>query len=114
MTAQIPPQAIIQHLFAVPETTVYAILDGASVPELPQTLERFEVESECLFRGDLEPGLALVAPYLVRLQRRTCRSLNGCCKKAGASTGVFSRLARLICGTCGCTCAPFSRCTGRT
>ena len=67
MTAQIPPQVIIQHLFAVPETTVYAILDGASVPELPQTLERFEVESECLFRGDLEPGLALVAPYLVRL-----------------------------------------------
>ena len=68
MTAQIPPQAIVQHLFAVPETTVYAILDGASVPELPQALERFEVESECLFRGDLEPGLALVAPYLAVAQ----------------------------------------------
>lgn len=68
MTAQVPSQAIVQHLFAVPETTVYAILDGASVPELPQTLERFEVESECLFRGDLEPDMVLVAPYLAAIQ----------------------------------------------
>ncbi len=68
MATKVPPQAIVQHLFAVPETTVYAILDGASVPELPQTLTRFEVESECLFRGDLEPDLALVAPYLAVVQ----------------------------------------------
>ena len=67
MAAVILPQAIMQYLFAIPETTVYAILDGASVPDLPQTLARFEIESECLFRGDLEPDLALVAPYLVRL-----------------------------------------------
>ena len=68
MTARIPPQILAQHLFAVPETGVYAILDGASVPELPQTLARFEVESECLFRGDLEPDLMLVAPYLAVVQ----------------------------------------------
>ena len=67
MTAKVPPQTVIQHLFAIPDTTVYAILDGASVPDLPQTLARFEAESECLFRGDLEPDMALVAPYLVRL-----------------------------------------------
>lgn len=68
MVAKIPPQAITQHLFAIPETTVYAILDGASVPRLPQTLEQMAVESECLFRGELEPELALVAPYLAVVQ----------------------------------------------
>lgn len=57
-------QALAQRLFAVPETRVYAILDGASVPQLPQTLARFDIEAECLFRGELEPDLAQVAPYL--------------------------------------------------
>ena len=68
MNLKIAPQAITQHLFAIPETTVYAILDGASVPRLPQTLEQMGVESECLFRGELDPELALVAPYLVTVQ----------------------------------------------
>lgn len=69
MTAKVSPQAIAQHLFAVPETVVYAILDGASVPDLPQTLERFAIEADCLFRGDLEPDLALAAPYLALLRK---------------------------------------------
>ena len=71
MTAKISPKTIVPHLFAVPESLVYAILDGASVPDLPQTLERFEVEAECLFRGDLEPDLALAAPYLALLPADT-------------------------------------------
>lgn len=68
MTAKVPSQAILQHLFAVPETVAYAILDGASVPDLPRILERFEVEAECLFRGELESDVALAAPYLMALQ----------------------------------------------
>lgn len=71
MTAKVPAQAVAEQLFAIPETMAYAILDGASVPDLPQTLERFEVEAECLFRGDLEPDLALAAPYLVLLRADT-------------------------------------------
>ena len=69
MTTKISPQAIAQQLFAIPETTVYAILDGASAPRLPQTLEQMGVESECLFRGELDPELALVAPYLAVVQQ---------------------------------------------
>ena len=61
-------EAIAQQLFAVPHLKTYAILDGASVPQLPQTLARFEAEAECLFRGELEPDMAQVAPYLVPLQ----------------------------------------------
>ncbi len=64
MSKSVLDQAILQQLFAIPETTVYAILDGASVPQLPQTLARLEVEAECLYRGELEPDLAQVAPYL--------------------------------------------------
>lgn len=60
----IPVQAVRQQLFTIPEITVYAILDGASVPELPQNLTRFGVAAECLFRGELEPDMAQVAPYL--------------------------------------------------
>ncbi|MCB1778083.1 MAG: DUF4123 domain-containing protein [Candidatus Competibacteraceae bacterium] len=52
------------HLFALPETTVYAVLDGASAPNLPQMLDRLRVESVCLFPGELEPDVAQVAPYL--------------------------------------------------
>jgi len=64
MSTPIPAQALLQQLFAVPETTVYAILDGASVPQLPQTLARLGAEAECLYRGELEPDMAQVAPYL--------------------------------------------------
>lgn len=69
MTVKTLPTTIAQQLFAIPETRVYAILDGASVPRLPQTLEQMEVESECLFRGELDPELALVAPYLAVVQQ---------------------------------------------
>ena len=64
MSLPIPTQTVRQQLFVVPETTVYAILDGASVPKLPQTLASLEVEAECLYRGELEPDMAQVAPYL--------------------------------------------------
>jgi hypothetical protein len=64
MSLPILAQAVRQQLFTVPETTVYAILDGASVPELPQNLARFGVAAECLFRGELGPDMAQVAPYL--------------------------------------------------
>lgn len=53
-----------EHFFALPETTVYTVLDGASAPNLPQMLERLAVESVCLFPGELEPDVAQVAPYL--------------------------------------------------
>ncbi len=56
------------YLFADKTMNVFVVLDGASVPELPQKLYRLKVESECLYRGDLKPDLAEVAPYLVRLE----------------------------------------------
>lgn len=64
MSVAIADQTILQQLFSVPSAKVYAILDGASVPQLPQVLARLEVEAECLYRGELEADLAGAAPYL--------------------------------------------------
>lgn len=50
------------------ELLVYAILDGASIPDLPMKLFEMSPPNYCLFRGELEPDMASVAPYLVLLQ----------------------------------------------
>lgn len=47
---------------------VYALLDGAAVPDLLDQLYADEPpEFVCLYSGELEPDLAECAPYLVRL-----------------------------------------------
>ncbi len=65
--------AISRKLFGTPGTRAYAVLDGASIPdlELPQVLWEHEPEHVCLYRGELEPDLAATAPYLVHLERDT-------------------------------------------
>jgi hypothetical protein len=55
-------------LFGNGETPVFAILDGASAPNLVKSLYEHEPEYCCLYRGELEPDMATVAPYLVRLE----------------------------------------------
>jgi len=57
-----------QHLFSVPDGKVYALLDGASVKGLLNNLAECRPEYVCLYRGELEPDMAEVAPYLVRLE----------------------------------------------
>jgi hypothetical protein len=46
---------------------VYGILDGASIPNLLPLLTQHAIVNVCLFRGELDPGLAATAPYLVHL-----------------------------------------------
>lgn len=45
----------------------YVILDGAAVPDLPLKIYEMQPHSVCLYRGELEPDIAEVAPYLVEL-----------------------------------------------
>lgn len=45
----------------------YAVLDGASIPGLADALDGHHPKYECLFRGDLDAGMAEAAPYLVAL-----------------------------------------------
>jgi hypothetical protein len=60
--------ALAATLFGKDETPVFAILDGASAPNLVKNLYQHEPEYCCLYRGELEPDMATVAPYLVRLE----------------------------------------------
>lgn len=68
MDEKVVTQSLVKYLFSQPEINVYAVLDGASVPELPQLLWEHEPKNICLYRGELEPDMAAVAPYLVKLE----------------------------------------------
>jgi hypothetical protein len=46
----------------------FSILDGASIPDLLTVLHELRPDYECLFRGELKPDMAEVAPYLVQLE----------------------------------------------
>lgn len=48
-------------------TYTYAVLDGASVRDLPLRLFEGDCENGCLYRGELSDELIHVAPYLVRI-----------------------------------------------
>jgi hypothetical protein len=63
--------SITQRLFADETLSVFAILDGASVPGLLPRLHQDQPECVCLYRGELAPDLAACAPYLVHLQIET-------------------------------------------
>ena len=62
-------QAVSSHLFTSVGTSVFAVMDGASVPNLLSNLYQHEPEFVCLYRGELEPDMAEVAPYLIRLDQ---------------------------------------------
>lgn len=59
--------AIKRMLFDDDSLAVYAVLDGASMHDLPYLLDEHEVENVCLFSGRLDPEVAETAPYLARL-----------------------------------------------
>ena len=64
MTKQV--EKLKSELFG--EDTVFVVLDGASVPGLLAKLTELQPVHTCLYRGDIEPDLAEVAPYLVQLE----------------------------------------------
>jgi len=72
MAANEKSDPIREQIFAIPEgLDVYAVLDGASAEQLPQQIGRHAVASACLLPGELDPGLAQVAPYLVALDAQS-------------------------------------------
>ncbi len=50
---------------------VFAVLDGASVQGLLGKMHELRPESVCLYRGELQPDIAEVAPYLVKLDSKS-------------------------------------------
>lgn len=72
-------------------THLYAVLDGASVPELRMKLFEMRPAHYCLFRGELAPDMAEVAPYVIQLKAETPFAdwvLNEC---FGKHWGIFAQ-----------------------
>ena len=63
---EVMKQQLEKYLFRN-DTHTYAVLDGASVPDLPIKLYEMNPRNICLYRGELEPDLVYTAPYLVHL-----------------------------------------------
>jgi Domain of unknown function (DUF4123) len=59
-------EAIASEIFAE-GLPAYVVLDGASIPELRQSLYSMTPGHECLYIGELSDDMAEVAPYLVEL-----------------------------------------------
>jgi hypothetical protein len=59
-------EKLIQHLFSK-VSRVFMVLDGAMIPELRMKIYELKPVHHCLFSGELEPDMAEVAPYMVRL-----------------------------------------------
>ena len=81
--------ALISELFSGSANT-YAILDGASVPQLRQALFKMRPEHECLYLGELTGDMAEVAPYLVRLEPDSPFALNVLEQGWGKHWGIFA------------------------
>ena len=81
--------ALSARLWGQPGLRPCVALDGAGVPGLPQRLRQPSApRSECLYRGELEPELAEVAPYLVELPR-SGPFLDGLLSGWGQHWGVY-------------------------
>lgn len=89
MDEKVITQSLVEHLFSKPETNLFAVLDGASVPELPQLLWEHELEHVCLYRGELEPDIAAVAPYVIKLEHGYPFTKLVCEQGWGKHWGIF-------------------------
>jgi hypothetical protein len=90
MDEKVVTQSLVKYLFSQPETNVYAVLDGASIEQLPQLRWEHNPEDSFLYRGQLEPDMAVVAPYLVELKYDHPFTKLICEKGWGNHWGIFA------------------------
>lgn len=65
-------EKITTLLWSIPQEGgigLYAVLDGARNQSVYPAIIQSECEYECLYRGELDPGLAEAAPYLMKLEK---------------------------------------------
>src|SRR2546429_681048 len=67
------PEAVLEQLWrpglARWGQSIYAVLDAARDERIYPALVASDAEHYCLFRGELDAGVAEAAPYLVELHR---------------------------------------------
>ena len=89
MAANEISEALQRQLHADSEQTLYAVLDGASIPVLLELIDEHEPEHACLFSGDLHPELEQTAPYLVKLEPDSAFSRSVVEQGWGNHWGIF-------------------------
>ena len=80
---------IDKHLFATPGHHAYAVVDGAALPGLLPRLYNYPADYCCLFRGELLPELAAMAPYLIKLAPYTPIT-EWLLNSKGSHSGIFA------------------------
>jgi hypothetical protein len=78
-----------QSLFSDPVMSVYAVVDGAAIPDLINQLNHYQAEYICLYRGKIDLNLANVAPYLVALPPKSDVT-QWVLSQAGNHPGIFA------------------------
>jgi hypothetical protein len=84
-----------QHLFSK-VARIFAVLDGAQIPDLRMKLYEMKPVHYCLMTGDLKPDMQEVAPYMVRLLPNTPFSdwlLSECW---GKNWGIFAQTKETV------------------
>ncbi len=79
-------------------TYTYAVLDGASVPDLPVRLYEMNPVNICLYRGELPADILYVAPYLVQLFPETAFTNWLLAEGWGKQWGIFAQCPVSITG----------------
>lgn len=85
--------AVSERLFTDRDMQVFAVLDGASIPDLLMNLHQHQPEHICLYRGELAPDVAEVAPYLVRLEKEAEFTYWALTQGWGEHWGIFAVVA---------------------
>lgn len=57
----------LEKILFIENARAFAVLDGASIPDLRMRIYEMRPPHYCLFRGELTPDVAEVAPYVVQL-----------------------------------------------
>ncbi len=83
-------ETLRRHLFGETDSSVYAVLDGAAIPDLLEMFEECEPVRVCLLREVENPELAETAPYLVQLEVDTPFAEWLLAESLGRPWGIFA------------------------
>lgn len=88
-------EKLSQHLFSK-VARVFVVLDGALIPELRMKIYEMKPVYHCLFSGELEPDMAEVAPYMVRLLPNTPFTEWVLAECWGKNWGIFAQTRETV------------------
>jgi len=80
----------LEKILFIEQTRCFAVLDGASVPDLRTRLYEMRLPHYCLFRGELTPDVEEVAPYVIQMTPGTAFADWVLSESFGKHWGIFA------------------------